>query len=73
MLEKEATLLEEAEGSQVMRSKCKKIATRDEEGQWPSKKAREKYCGNATVKMGGANPCERCVYTRQNCLVHPSR
>ena len=33
VLEKEATLLEEAEGSQVMGSKCKKIIARDKEGQ----------------------------------------
>jgi len=48
-----------AEESQVMGSKCKEIAARDEEGQQPSKKAKEKqqekYCGGATVKMGGAN------------------
>ena len=59
MLEEEATLLEGAEGSQVMGSKCKEIAGRDEEGQWLSKKAKEKqqgkYHGGATVKMGGAN------------------
>ena len=33
MLEEEAVLLEEAEESQVMGSKCKEIATRDKEGQ----------------------------------------
>jgi len=33
MLEEEAVLLEEAEESQVMGSKHKKIATRDKEGQ----------------------------------------
>ena len=57
MLEEEATLLEGAEGSQVTGSKCKEIAGR--EGQWLSKKAKEKqqgkYHGGATVKMGGAN------------------
>ena len=56
VLEKEATLLEGAEGSQVTGSKCKEVTARDEEGQWPSKKARgkqlEKYCGGAAVKMG---------------------
>ena len=70
MLEEEAALLEGAEGSQVAGSKCKKIAARDEEEQWPSKKAKEKqqrkYCG-------GANPYERYVSARQDCLVHPSR
>jgi len=39
VLEEEAALLEGAEGSQVMGSKCKEIATRDKEVQWPSKKA----------------------------------
>ena len=73
MLKKEATLLEGAEGSQVAGSKCKEIAAEDEEGQWPFKKAREKYHRGATVKMGGSNPYERCVCARQNCLVHPSR
>ena len=52
VLEKEATLLEEAEGSQVMGSKQKEVAAGDEEGQRPPKKARGKYCGGATVKMG---------------------
>ena len=74
VLEEEATLLERAEESQVMGSKCKKVTTRNEEEQWPSKKARGKqsgkYCGGAAVKIGGANTCERCVSTRQDCLVH---
>jgi len=73
MLEKEATLLEKAEGSQVMRSKQKEVAARDKEGQWPSKKARGKYYGGAIVKMGSSNSCERYVCAKQNCLVHPSR
>ena len=42
VLEEEATLLEEAEGSQIVGSKRKKVATGDKEGQWSSKKAREK-------------------------------
>ena len=74
MLEKEAILLERAEGSQVMGSKHKEIATRDKEGQWPSKKAKEKqqgkYCGGAAIKIGSANTCERYVSARQDCLVH---
>ena len=49
----------------------------DEEEQRPSKKARgkqlEKYHGGAAVKMGGSNPCERCVCAGQDCLVYPSR
>jgi len=60
-----------------MGSKRKEIATRDKEVQQPSKKARGKqlgkYCRGATVKMGGANPCERCVSAGQDCLVHSSR
>jgi len=32
VLEKEAALLEGAEGSQIVRSKCKKVTTGDEEG-----------------------------------------
>ena len=77
MLEKEAALLEGAEGSQVVGSKHKEIAAGDEEVQQPSKKARgkqpEKYCEGAAVKMGGSNSCKRCVCAGQNCLVHPSR
>ena len=77
VLEEEATLLEEAEGSQVVGSKCKEIAARDGKEQRPSIKAKgkqsEKYHGGAAVKIGGANPCERCVSTRQDCLVHSSR
>ena len=77
VLEEEAGLLEGAEGSQVVGSKRKEVAAEDEEEQQPSKKARGKqpgkYRGGAAVKMGGANPCERCVCTGQDCLVHPSR
>ena len=77
MLEEEAALLEEAEGFQVVGSKRKEVAAGDEEEQRPSKKARGKqlgkYHGGTTVKMGGSNPCERCVCAEQDCLVHPSR
>jgi len=77
VLEEEAALLEGAEGSQVAGSKCKEVTVGDEEKQWPSKKARgkqpRKYCRGAIVKMGGSNPCKRCVCTRQDCLVHLSR
>jgi len=65
VLEKEAALLEEAEGSQVAGFKHKEVAVGGEEEQWPSKKARGKppgkYRRGAAVKMGGATPCERCV------------
>ena len=73
VLEKEASLLEGVEGSQVAGSKRKEIAAGGEEEQQPSKKARGKYRGGAAVKMGGSNPCERCVCAGQDCLVHPSR
>ena len=77
VLEEEATLLEGAEGSQVTGSKRKEVTTGDEEEQQPSKKARGKQLGKyyrgATVKIGGSNPCERCVCAGQDCLVHPSR
>ena len=73
MLEEKAALLEGAEGSQIMGSKHKEVATEGEEKQRPSKKARGKYNGGAAVKMGGSIPCERCVCAGQDCLVHPSR
>jgi len=73
MLEEEAVLLEGAEESQVAGSKRKEVATGDEEGRRPSKKARGKYRGGAAVKMGGSIPCERCVCAGQDCLVYPSR
>jgi len=77
MLEEKAALLEDAEGSYIARSKCKEVTCGDKEGQWPSKKAKgkqlEKYCSGATVKIGGANYCERCMSTGQDCLVHHSR
>jgi len=60
VLEKEATLLERAEGSQIIGSKHKKVATKDKERQQPSKKAKgkqpEKYYRGAAVKMGDTNP-----------------
>jgi len=48
--------LEGTERSQVAGSKCKKVTFGNKEGQWLSKKAREKqlekYCRGATVKIG---------------------
>jgi len=69
VLEEEATLLEGAEGSQVMGSKHKEVATGDEEEQWPSKKARGKQPGKyrrgAAVKMGVLTPARGvCVLDR---------
>ena len=77
MLEEEAALLKGTEGSQAAESKCKEITTRDEEEQQPFKKAKgkqpEKYHRGTTVKIGGVNPCERCVSTGQDYLVYLSR
>ena len=77
VLKEEAALLEGAERSQVTGSKHKEVAAGNKEEQWPSKKARGKQPGKyhrgAAVKMGDSNFCERCVCTRQDCLVHPSR
>ena len=77
MLEEEAVLLKRAEISQVIGSKHKEVTTRDEEVQRLSKKARGKqpgkYYGDAVVKIEGANPCEKCMSTEQDCLVHSSR
>jgi len=59
VLEKEAALLEGAEGSQIAGSKQKEVAAGDEEVQQPSKKARGKQPGKyrgGAMKMGGANP-----------------
>ena len=77
VLKEEAALLEGAERSQVAGSKCKEVAAGDKKGQWLTKKTRGKqpvkYHGGATAKMRGANPYERYMSTRQNCLVHFSR
>jgi len=77
VLKEEAALLEGAEGSQVTGSKRKEVATKDEEVQRPSKKARGKQLGKyrrgVAIKMEDANPCERGVSTGQDCLVYPSR
>jgi len=45
VLEEEATLLEGAEGFQVMGSKRKEVTAGDKKEQHPSKKAREKQQG----------------------------
>jgi len=62
MLKEETTLLKSAEGF-----KCKEVTAGDEEEQRPSKKAKrrqqEKYHRGTTVKIRGANPCERYVST----------
>jgi len=62
VLEEEAALLERAEGSQIVGSKCKEVTVEDEEKQWPSKKARGKqpgkYCIGTIAKIGGSNPAK---------------
>ena len=77
MLEEEATLLEGAKGSHDLGSKHKEVAAEDKKRQQPSKKARGeqpgKYCRGAAVKIGDTNPCERCMCTGQDCLVHSSK
>jgi len=70
VLKEDVALLERTKRSQVMGSKRKEVATKDEEGQQPSKKARGKYRRDAAVKIGGSNLCKRCVCTRQDYLVH---
>jgi len=77
VLEEEAAFLEGTEGFQVMGSKYKEVTTGDEEGQRLSKKAKgkqqEKYHKDAAIKIEGANSCERCISTGQDCLVYHSR
>ena len=62
MIAEDATLLEGAKKFRVTGSKHKKVISVDKEEHWPLKKAKGKYCKNNVVKIGGANPCERCVY-----------
>ena len=45
-------IAENAEESQVIRSKCKEITSGDEKGHQPPKKAKEKYHKVAIVKIG---------------------
>ena len=77
VLVKDAALFEGTEGSQITGSKCKEYTLGDEEGQWLSKKAKEKqprrYYRDTGVKMEGAILYKRCVCTRQDCLVHNSK
>ena len=77
VLVEDIILLGDMEGSQVARTKHKKITSKDKEEQWPSKKNKRKqpakYYGDAGVKIGCINLCGRCVYARQDCLVHNSK
>jgi len=62
---KNAILLEDTEGFQIMRSKHKKTTSGDEERQWSFKKAKEKQPGkyhrDAGIKMVMSTPV-RDVY-----------
>ena len=51
-----------------MAQKARREAEEKAQGKQPGK-----YCRGAAVKIGGANPCERYVSARQDCLVHSSR
>jgi len=77
MLEEEAALLEGTEGFQVIWPKYKKAPPGDDADCQPSKKAKGKqpvrYWEDIGDQVGGANLCERCVHTRQDCLVHNLR
>jgi len=75
-----ATLLESTGGFQITGTKHKEINTifsKDKVEQWPFKKNKEKqsrkYYGDTRIKTGGVNPCEKCVHTGQDCLMHNSR
>jgi len=70
-LTKNTALLEGTETLYVTESKYKEItniSSKDEVRQKPSKKTKEKqpkrYHGDAIVKIGGDNHCERYVCTR---------
>jgi len=57
----DATLLESAERSQVIESKCKKVISVGKKRHWPLKKAKKKYYRDNAVKMGVLTPM-RDVY-----------
>ena len=77
MLVENTALLEDTERFQVMGPKHKKASPENDVNCQPSKKTKEKqpvrYQGDIRVKLRSANLCERCVYTRQDYLVHNSR
>jgi len=77
VLAEDAILLEGTERFQIAGSKCKKASLKDNRDYWPSKKAKGKqlarYHRDNGVKIRDANPYEKCVCARQNCLVHNSR
>ena len=77
MITEDAVLLESTEIFQIMGSRCKEVASRDKEGQWPFKKARgkqpRKYYNSAVVKIKSVNFYERYVSVEQDCLVYHSK
>jgi len=77
VLAEDATLLEGTERSQIIGSKYKEVPLEDDRNHWSFKKGKGKqparYCRDNRIKIGSANSYERCVYARQNCLVHSSR
>jgi len=77
VLMEDATLLKSIGGSQVVRTKHKKINLENKEGWQLFKKAKrkqlEKYHRDARIKMGGANLYKRCVYAGQDFLVYNLR
>jgi len=77
MLEKDTALLESAKRSQIMEPKHKKAPLENNVDCQPSKNTKGKqpvrYQGDTGFKLGGVNPCERYMYTRQDCLVYNSR
>jgi len=72
-----AAFLEGAERFQIVGSKHKEVSPEDNRNCQPSKKTKGKqparYHRDNRVKMGNANPYERCVHARQDWLVHNSR
>ena len=60
-----------------MGPKHKEVFMGNSTNYWPSKKAKGKqpirYQEDIRVKIGGANPCERYVHTRQDYLVYNSK
>jgi len=76
ILEKDTALLEGAKRSQIVGPKHKRAPLGDNVDHWPFKKTKEKqpvrYCEDFRVKIGDANPCERYVCIRQDCLVYNS-
>ena len=65
VIAEDATLLKGAEGFQITEYKCREAPPGDNADYQPSKKAKGKqparYQGDMGIKLGEANPYERCV------------